>query len=148
MTSRPTPDTSRPTPDASRPTPGGEDVPTPRGGDVHPVCARFHTAIEMIGTRWTGAILRALFTGQCRYAQIKAAIPGMSDTMLAQRLRELQRDGLVERHVLPTTPVQVEYRLTRKGQDLEPVLDAIIAWSHTWVPLPGGDRETDADRTV
>ncbi|MGW4346785.1 winged helix-turn-helix transcriptional regulator [Streptomyces sp. NPDC004690] len=140
--------TSRPTPDTSRPTPGGEDAPTLRGGGVHPVCARFHTAIEMIGTRWTGAILRALFTGQCRYAQIKAAIPGMSDTMLAQRLRELRRDGLVERHVLPTTPVQVEYRLTRKGQDLEPVLDAIIAWSHTWVPLPGGDRETDADRTV
>ncbi|MFQ6142061.1 winged helix-turn-helix transcriptional regulator [Streptomyces seoulensis] len=104
------------------------------------MCTRFHTAIEMIGTRWTGAILRALFTDQHRYAQIKAAIPGMSDTMLAQRLRELQRDGLVERHVLPTTPVQVEYRLTRKGRELEPVLDAIIAWSHTWVPLPGEDR--------
>ncbi|MGW4275649.1 winged helix-turn-helix transcriptional regulator [Streptomyces seoulensis] len=123
------------------PPPRDGDVPTPPDGDVHPVCTRFHTAIEMIGTRWTGAILRALFTDQHRYAQIKAAIPGMSDTMLAQRLRELQRDGLVERHVLPTTPVQVEYRLTRKGRELEPVLDAIIAWSHTWVPLPGEDRD-------
>ncbi|MFB6555614.1 winged helix-turn-helix transcriptional regulator [Streptomyces sp. NPDC056405] len=113
--------------------------PAPGGDYTHPVCVRFHTAIEMIGTRWTGAILRALFAGQCRYAQIKAAVPGVSDTMLAQRLRELQRNGLIERHVVPATPVQVEYRLTPKGQDLEPVLDAIIAWSHSWIPLPGPD---------
>ncbi|MFG3133254.1 winged helix-turn-helix transcriptional regulator [Streptomyces tendae] len=113
--------------------------PVPEDTDIHPVCVRFHTAIEMIGTRWTGAILRALFTDQCRYAQIKAAVPGVSDTMLAQRLRELQRDGLVERHVVPVTPVQVEYRLTPKGRDLELVLDAIIAWSHTWIPLPDPD---------
>lgn len=105
--------------------------------DVHPVCVRFHTAIELIGARWTGAILRALFTGQCRYAQIRAAIPGVSDTMLAQRLRELQREGLIERHVVPETPVQVRYRLTAKGRDLEPVIEAVVAWSHTWIPLPG-----------
>ncbi|MEU3513186.1 helix-turn-helix domain-containing protein [Streptomyces longwoodensis] len=114
-------------------------APTPDGDHAHPVCLRFHTAIEMIGARWTGAILRALFTDQCRYAQIKAAVPGVSDTMLAQRLRELQRDGLIERHVMPATPVQVEYRLTPKGRDLEPVLDAIIAWSHTWIPLSASD---------
>ncbi len=110
--------------------------PEPGDDDVHPVCVRYHTAIEMIGARWSGAILQALFTGHTRYAQIKAAVPGVSDTMLAQRLRELQRDGLAERHVLPTTPVQVEYRLTPKGRDLAPVLQAIVAWSHTWIPLP------------
>ncbi|MGW4806345.1 winged helix-turn-helix transcriptional regulator [Kitasatospora sp. NPDC004272] len=115
---------------------------TPGGAEVHPVCVRFHAAIEMIGTRWTGAVLRALFTGQHRYAQIKAAIPGISDTMLAQRLRELQDSGLIERHVLPETPVQVEYRLTDKGRDLEPVLAAIITWSHAWIPLPEGAEST------
>lgn len=104
--------------------------------DIHPVCVRFHAAIELIGTRWSGAVLRALFTGQHRYAQIKAAIPGLSDTMLAQRLRTLQEEGLIERRVLPTTPVQVEYHLTEKGQALEPVLEAVISWSHTWIPLP------------
>ncbi|MFH7341131.1 winged helix-turn-helix transcriptional regulator [Streptomyces sp. KHY 26] len=114
-------------------TPG--QVPT--GEDGHAVCARFHTAIEMIGARWTGAILRALFSGRLRYTQIRGAIPGISDTMLAQRLRGLQRDGLVERHVLSTTPVEVEYRLTRKGRELEPVLDALAVWSHTWIPVPG-----------
>ncbi len=111
-------------------------APAPGGDASHPVCSRFHTAIELIGARWTGAILRALFTDQCRYAQIKAAVPGVSDTMLAQRLRALQRDGLIERHVVPATPVQVEYRLTPKGRALEPVLEAIVTWSHTWIPLP------------
>ena len=110
--------------------------PAPGTLDVHPVCARFHTAIELIGARWTGAILRALFTGQCRYAQIRDAVPGLSDTMLAQRLRELQREGLIERHVVPETPVRVRYDLTAKGRDLEPVIEAVITWSHTWIPLP------------
>jgi DNA-binding HxlR family transcriptional regulator len=104
--------------------------------DIHPVCVRFHAAIELIGSRWSGAILRALFTGQHRYAQIKAAVPGLSDTMLAQRLRTLEAEGLIERHVIPTSPIQVEYRLTEKGRDLEPALDAMIAWSHKWIPLP------------
>jgi DNA-binding HxlR family transcriptional regulator len=107
--------------------------------DVHPVCVRFHAAIELIGTRWTGAVLRALFTGQHRYAQIKAAIPGVSDTMLAQRLRALQEQELVERRVLSTTPVQVEYHLTQRGLELEPVLESIITWAHKWIPLPEAD---------
>jgi DNA-binding HxlR family transcriptional regulator len=109
---------------------------------VHQVCGRYHAAIELIGARWTGAILRALFTGQHRYAQIKAAVPGLSDTMLAERLRSLEADGLIERRVIPTSPVQVEYRLTDKGCDLEPVLDAVISWSHKWIPLPEARRES------
>ncbi|MGW5091541.1 winged helix-turn-helix transcriptional regulator [Streptomyces coelicoflavus] len=60
----------------------------------------------------------------------------------APALRQLQRDGLVERHVVAATPVQVEYRLIPEGHDLEPVLDAIIAWSHTWIPLPGPGPES------
>src|SRR3954469_22363240 len=104
--------------------------------DVHPVCVRFHAAIELIGGRWSGAILRALFTEQRRYAQIKAAVPGLSDTMLAQRLRTLEDEGILERHVVPASPVQVEYHLTPKGRDLEEVMEAVRAWSHKWVPLP------------
>jgi DNA-binding HxlR family transcriptional regulator len=111
--------------------------------DIHPVCVRFHAAIELIGTRWTGAILRVMFTGRHRYAQIKAAVPGVSDTMLAQRLRTLEAEGLIERTVLPTAPVQVEYHLTAKGRDLEPALDAVITWSHKWIPLPEGVSEVD-----
>lgn len=117
--------------------------------EVHAVCVRFHTAIELIGTRWTGAVLRAMFTGQHRYGEIKAAIPGVSDTMLAQRLRAMQEQGLIERRVLPTTPVQVEYHLTEMGLALEPVLDAVIAWSHDWIPVPdGSDADADKDSYV
>jgi DNA-binding HxlR family transcriptional regulator len=103
--------------------------------EIHRVCTRYHSAIELIGARWTGAILRALFTDQRRYAQIKAAIPGLSDTMLAERLRTLEADGLIERRVIPSSPVQVEYHLTTKGLELEPVLDAVLSWSHKWIPL-------------
>jgi DNA-binding HxlR family transcriptional regulator len=103
--------------------------------EVHRVCGRYHAAIELIGARWTGAILRALFTGQHRYAQIKVAVPGLSDTMLSERLRSLEADGLIERRVIPSSPVQVEYHLTDKGLDLGPVLEAVISWSHKWIPL-------------
>ncbi len=103
--------------------------------DVRRVCARFHTAIELIGTRWTGAILRVIFTDQHRYAQIKAAVPGLSDTMLAQRLRTMEAEGLLERRVIASTPVGVEYHLTEMGRELEPVLAALITWSHRWIPL-------------
>jgi DNA-binding HxlR family transcriptional regulator len=113
--------------------------------DIHQVCVRFHAAIELVGTRWTGAILRAIFTGHHRYAEIKAAIPGVSDTMLVARLRTLETEGLVERQVLATSSVQVQYRLTEKGLDLAPVLDAVIAWSHKWIPLPEGAQDDDID---
>lgn len=105
-------------------------------GDAHQVCVRFHTAIELIGSRWSGAILRVMFTGAHRYAQIKGSVPGLSDTMLTQRLRTLESQGLVERRVIPVSPVQVEYHLTEKGRDLESVLEAVISWSHRWIPLP------------
>ena len=73
--------------------------------EVHKVCVRFHTAIELLGARWTGAVLRALLTGSHRFADIKAAVPNLSDTMLSQRLRELEAAGILERHVMATSPV-------------------------------------------
>jgi DNA-binding HxlR family transcriptional regulator len=109
--------------------------------EVHKVCVRFHTAIELLGARWTGAVLRALFTGSHRFADIKAAVPSLSDTMLSQRLRELEAAGILERQVLPTTPVRVEYHLTQMGREVQPVLDAVIAWSHRWIPLPVDDAD-------
>jgi DNA-binding HxlR family transcriptional regulator len=110
-----------------------EPVPHPTS-DLPEVCGRYLYAIELVGMRWTGAILRALVTGSHRYAEIKAAIPGISDTMLAARLHTLEAEGLVSRQVVPTSAVQVRYRLTEKGQDLAPAMDAVIAWAHKWVP--------------
>jgi DNA-binding HxlR family transcriptional regulator len=110
--------------------------------DVHPVCARFHAAIELIGAKWSGAVLQALFTGSHRFADIRAAIPGVSDMMLTRRLRELEAAGLVERRVIPLSPVHVEYHLTQMGREAGPVLEAVIAWSHKWIPLPA-DADDD-----
>lgn len=112
--------------------------------EVHPVCARFHAAIELIGARWSGAVLRAMFTGSSRYADIKAAIPGISDVMLTRRLRELEGAGLIYRQVINGSPVHVEYQLSQMGFETGPVLDAIIAWSHKWIPIPAGAADDSA----
>ena len=100
---------------------------------VRTTCPRYHHAVELIGARWSGAIIRALLEGRHRYAEVKAYVPGLSDTMLAQRLRELEAEGLIERQVEPTTPVRVAYRLTAKGEALAPVVQALEAWAHDWI---------------
>lgn len=108
---------------------------------TRPWSSRLHQAIELIGRRWTGMILQAIIGGQNRYAEIKRAVPGLSDTMLAQRLREMEAAGLVERDVRATTPIEVRYRLTEKGQALGPVLDALADWAATWLaPAESAER--------
>lgn len=102
---------------------------------VSQVCSRFHRAIELIGSRWTGAILRTLLQGRTRYAAIKAAIPDITDRMLSERLRSLEAEDLVLRSVVPETPVRVEYELTKKGRELQDALIEIGNWAERWMPL-------------
>ena len=102
---------------------------------VSQVCSRFHRAIELIGSRWTGAILRTLLAGRTRYALIKAAIPDITDRMLSERLRSLETEDLVVRSVIPETPVKVEYELTQKGRELQDALDEIGNWAERWISL-------------
>lgn len=97
-------------------------------------CAQFHYAVELIGRRWSGAILVALRAGRTRYSEVRGAVPGLSDHLLCQRLRELEANGLLERCVTPTTPVQVRYELTPMGQALGPVIDELSAWASQWLP--------------
>ena len=96
-------------------------------------CPRYHFAVELIGRRWTGAILRALLAGKTTYAEIRLAVPRLSDTMLSERLRELQREGIVERTVIPDARRTVEYRLTDKGQALEAVVAELSRWAEEWI---------------
>jgi len=117
------------------------------------VCSRFHRAIELIGSRWTGAILQFLLRGRSRYALIKAAIPDITDRMLSERLRSLESEDLVTRHVVPQTPVRVEYELTKKGRELQNALREIGDWAERWIPLdeapaqpPAGEAETEQRR--
>jgi DNA-binding HxlR family transcriptional regulator len=97
------------------------------------VCSRFHEAIELIGARWTGAIVHVLLRGTARYADLRAAVPDISDRMLSERLRELEEASLVRRHVSADSPVRVEYSLTDKGRALEPALAAIQTWAERWI---------------
>ena len=102
------------------------------------LCVRFHRAVELIGGRWTGAVIQLLFNGRMRFAELRAAIPEISDRMLSERLRELEAEGIVDRRVVPDTPVRVEYVLTEKGRALEQALAAVGKWAERWVtePLP------------
>lgn len=96
------------------------------------LCTPFHHAIELIGRRWTGAIISLLLQSRCRYATLRDAIPEITDRMLSERLQELESEGIVERTVIPETPVRVEYSLTKKGRALGAAVEAISEWAHKW----------------
>jgi DNA-binding HxlR family transcriptional regulator len=96
------------------------------------VCPNFHAAVELIGRRWTGAILWSLVDGPRYYSELRDAIPGMSDRLLSTRLRELEGEGLVERSVHPGTPPRVSYALTATGLGLEPAIRELHAWAQGW----------------
>ena len=114
--------------------------------DEHPpqLCTRFHRASELIGRRWTGAILFVLLKQTSRFATLRAAIPGITDRMLSERLHELEQEGLVERTVVPETPVRVEYSVTRKGRALADAIGAIADWAEKYVPLDEPRRKSAA----
>jgi DNA-binding HxlR family transcriptional regulator len=111
----------------------------------HHVCSRFHQAVELIGGRWTGAIIQTLLQGKTRYALIKAAIPDITDRMLSERLRSLESEELLTRKVVPESPVRVEYELTEKGRSLESSLTEIGAWAERWIPLDNEDENRAVD---
>ncbi len=103
-------------------------------GYVPELCTRFHRASELIGRRWTGAILFLLLKTRCRFATLRDAIPDITDRMLSERLQELEHEGIVSRTVIPETPVRVEYELTKKGRALAGAIDAIAEWAEKWMP--------------
>ncbi len=107
------------------------------------VCPNYHRAIELIGRRWTGAVLLALSHGAERFCALTAAVPGLSDRMLSERLKELEAERIVYRTVIPTTPVTVTYQLTKKGQALRGVMDAVGQWAQEWL-APETERVGDA----
>jgi DNA-binding HxlR family transcriptional regulator len=98
-----------------------------------PLCELFHHAIELIGRRWSGAIIFLLLQSRCRFATLRDAIPGITDRMLSERLQELEEEGIIERTVVPETPVRVEYALTKKGRGLATALTAVGEWAHKWL---------------
>ena len=103
---------------------------------AHGCCPRYHEAVELIGRRWTGAIVAVLLQadGPLRFSEIAAAVPQLSDRLLSERVKELEARGVVERTVVPGPPVRVEYALTVMGRNLAPALDELAAWARRWLP--------------
>jgi DNA-binding HxlR family transcriptional regulator len=95
-------------------------------------CPVFQSAVELIGKRWSGAILRAMLAGSVRFSDFLAQVPGLSDRLLSERLRELESAGIVDRVVFPEVPVRVEYRLTEKGRELREIVLRISDWADRW----------------
>ncbi len=98
-------------------------------------CPNFHHAVELVGKRWTGAILYVLLeTGRpMRFSEIGHAVPDLSDRLLSERMKELEAQGIVERHVTGTSPVRVEYELTDRGRDLHAALGELKCWADRWL---------------
>jgi DNA-binding HxlR family transcriptional regulator len=107
----------------------------PGGCAANPSCCpRFHEAVELVGKRWTGAILAVLLQGgPMRFSEIAQAVPDLSDRLLSERVKELEKRGMVERRVAPTAPARVEYELTPMGRDLAPALQELESWAHRWL---------------
>ena len=93
-------------------------------------CPHLHEAVELVGKRWTGAIVFVLLErrGPMRFSEIGQAVPQLSDRLLSERVKELESRGIVERRVSSEAPVRVEYELTSMGRDLGPALRELRRW--------------------
>ena len=118
-----------------------ETSPTRRGRtsrgveEESKVCSRFHHAVELIGRRWSGAIISVMLQGPQCFNELLVAVPGLSDRLLTERLRELESEGLVRRNVIPGPPVRVSYELTEAGESLKPVIECLGRWAEQWVKI-------------
>src|SRR6516162_5287736 len=99
-------------------------------------CPLYHEAVELVGRRWTGALLRVLMDGPLRFSEIAQSVPELSDRLLSERMKELERRGMVRRRVISGPPVLVEYSLSEMGRAREPALSELERWANRWL----GDR--------
>ena len=104
-------------------------------GEREACCGLYHRAVELVGKRWTGAILIVLLDGPCRFSEVRELVPDLSDRLLSERMKELEAHGIVERRSLDAT--RVEYRLTPKGQALKPAVRALKSWAEAYPPERG-----------
>ena len=97
-------------------------------GHSKEACQRFHETIELIGKRWNGIIIYSLLRGPMRYHELQAQINGISDRLLTERLKELEKEGLVVKNISADSPRKVEYELTEAGKRMEEIIQAILKW--------------------
>jgi DNA-binding HxlR family transcriptional regulator len=121
-----------------------------QAGDPAPACCPFyHEAVELIGRRWTGAIVAVLLdNGAMRFSEIAQAVPELSDRLLSERMKELEARGVVARHVEPGPPVRVTYELTPMGAELQPALQELKSWARQWLAQDDVRRRRRPVRTL
>lgn len=96
------------------------------------ICPRFEKAISVLSQRWTALVIYQLLPGPQRFSEIQSSV-GISGKVLSDRLKDLEQQGIINRKVIPDTPVIIEYSLTDKGASLEPILREIEKWSQCWI---------------
>lgn len=101
--------------------------------EINTICPKFEKTFTLLGKRWTGLIVRMLQSECCKFGHLLHRIPGISARMLAERLKELEQEGIIRRLVIPDIPVKIDYRLTEKGQSLARALDPLQEWSEIWM---------------
>ncbi len=129
----------RPIEDGPQPAPRRTSAPAKRTlvathGGRPPCCPKYHQAVELIGRRWTGAIISVLIKRQSmRFGEIAEAVPELSDRLLSERMKELERYGVVVRNARPGRPARVEYELTQMGRDLAPAVNELERSARRWL---------------
>ena len=101
-------------------------------------------ALEVIGGKWKGSILYLLLVGKKRFNELKRVFPSLTQRILTQQLRELERDGIIHREVYAEVPPRVEYSLTEFGRTLAPILELLREWGVNNVQLVMRNREQSA----
>ncbi|HXO07993.1 MAG TPA: helix-turn-helix domain-containing protein [Solirubrobacteraceae bacterium] len=96
-------------------------------------CPLYHEAVELVGRRWTGAILQVLMDGPMRFSEIAQSIPELSDRLLSERMKELEARGIVRRTVIAGPPLRVQYELSKMGHELGPALAELQSWAQRWL---------------
>ena len=93
------------------------------------VCEHFQHAAEILGRRWNPQVIRVLLYGPARFGELRERVPGISDTLLSERLKQLEAEGIVLRTVHGGRPVLIEYSLTESGAGLGKAIDALGEWA-------------------
>lgn len=104
------------------------------------VCPRFEKAMGLLSTRWVGLILFELLKGTKRFSEMEADLP-ISGRLLSDRLKMLEKEGIVIRKVYSEFPVRIEYSLSEKGRALEPVIREIQSWADEYVTKEEVEQE-------
>ena len=100
---------------------------------IGPVCGRYHAAADLLCKRWSVSVVAVMVEhDEVRFNQLREAVPGITPKLLAERLRELEAAGIVERRVTASVPVLVEYRMTAKGLALRDLVLALQSWADAW----------------